>query len=133
MTTEQAFLEGIKAKPDIKKYIYNNDCWFFDDDLLSAFFDAGYYDHPKPYRSRGWRYGWNENMRKSFNHRDQIPEPGISMMQVDGEAVLAPKDSIYIALNEFDKRPVVWLKGWVLGVRGSDGESLMVSAKKIEY
>jgi len=79
---------------------------------------------------RGWRYGEIPAEGRSYNHRDNEPESGVSLMALeDGTGT---QDAISAMFIEAESRPVVWCEGYLLPHRGSDGEPLILGARKIE-
>lgn len=79
---------------------------------------------------RGWRYGDIPAEGRSYNHRDNEPEDGVSLMEL--EEGTRSQDEISAMFIEAGNRPVVWCEGYLLPHRGSDGEPLILGARKIE-
>lgn len=116
-----------KGKKDREKYGDLN-TWAYDnnaptwDDLLDASWKAGWDGRDCPVQASGWRYGDVPASGKSYNYRDQRPEPGISMMYiktVDG-IEYGTRDKVS-AVFVRDRRNRVEVSGWLVGF-GSDGE-----------
>ncbi len=95
-------------------------------DIYSLFFEAGYYGHDMPQWVRGWRYGDIPESGVSYNHRDDRPEAGTSLMAVcGGDETLDKVSAIFIR----DGRDKVEVEGWLHYKKGSDGEPILVGAK----
>lgn len=79
---------------------------------------------------RGWRYGEIPADGRSFNYRDNEPEDGVSLMELEDGC--GSQDAISAMFIEAQDRPIVWCEGYLLPHRGSDGEPLICGARKIE-
>jgi len=96
------------------------------DDLSAASWDAGFYGRPKPVWATGWRFGNIPENGRSYNYRDNQPEPGVSMMWVrDAHGnEYATEDALSAAfISRRTKR--VEYSGWLVGF-GSDGEPCLL-------
>lgn len=80
---------------------------------------------------RGWRYGEIPAEGRSYNHRDNEPEDGVSLMELE-DGCCGSRDAISAMFIEAESRPVVWCEGYLLPHRGSDGEPLILGARKID-
>ncbi len=95
-----------------------------------TFFYHGYYGLSFPEYVQGWRYGDIPPSGQSYNYREQIPEQGISVMEIystDGPIETADKISaMFCAVG----RKRVEVAGYLNGLcRGSDGEPLLICAR----
>jgi hypothetical protein len=85
---------------------------------------------------KGWRYGRLPEAdeftgcRCSYNYRDQEPEAGVSLMEVDDGP--ETQDKISAMFIDTGNRPPVRVQGYLLPWRGSDGEPLVICAREIE-
>jgi hypothetical protein len=93
-----------------------------------ACFEAGVLGHPCPQWVTGWRYGTIPASGHSRNWRDDRWEPGVSIMALDTDTM--PQTDGTFALFNAD-RPRVRIGGWLIGLRGSDGERLVVGAQSL--
>jgi hypothetical protein len=121
------------AEKSYEDIIYGDlapDSYFFND-VLNLFFEAGKSGRTIPPYVTGWRYGNIPACGKSYNYRDQRPEPGVSLMAIDGDE-MQPTDGISIMFIAAQNRPVVKVSGWLHFKRGSDGEPCLVSATEIK-
>jgi len=132
----QAYEMGAKAKADgyrsQREYfapmsMSDLEALPLDDPGWTAFFKAGFEGRSMPEYVTGWRYGEIPEAGKSANFRDQQFESGVSLMRLDGEET-ASGAKIYEAFNRRGK--MIHVGGWLVG-RGSDGEPLLVGARKI--
>jgi len=86
---------------------------------------------------RGWRFGRVPARGYSHNYRDDTPEAGVSLMEVtavadDGPLPSGPSDRVSKMFIEASNKPRVWVEGWLISARGSDGEPLVVGAREVE-
>jgi len=86
---------------------------------------------------RGWRYGEISNRGYSHNYRDDYPEAGLSLMAVTeradgGEIPRGPTDEVSQMFIAASGEDVVWADGWLIPRRGTDGEPLVIGARKAE-
>jgi hypothetical protein len=103
--------------------------YYFYDSLTNFFFDCGYSGADLPQWVSGWRYGNIPEGGKSYNYRDDRPEYGVSVMQVDGGEQTQDKISALFIANG---RPSVKVAGWLNPLeKGSDGEPLLMGAVTI--
>ena len=95
-----------------------------------AFVKAGIFDLSIPKMTIGWRYGEKPESGISHNFRDNIDEPGVSMMQIKGEE----KNKGFAGLGHKEAgTPIKILVGYSAPwLKGSDDEPIMVGAKKIK-
>jgi hypothetical protein len=81
----------------------------------------------KPEFKIGWRYGKVPDGGQSYNYRDEIREPGVSIMQILGGKKLEG------SYEMFNYNPVIsWVAGFDIDKRGADGEHLFVAPKLIK-
>lgn len=100
----------------------NADCWYADDNLLWASYEAGRAGMPIPRRASAWRYGHIPPNGRSYNHRDNAAESGVSCLGGDSDATIACFGA---------DRPLVRVTGWLLGQTGSDSEPLIADANEV--
>lgn len=99
----------------------------FNDNDVRQIFELGREGKPL-LRVQGWRYGDIPEIGYSHNYRDQCPERGVSLMALDGdEPTLGAQ--LYEACN--GGREKIHVSGYFVGW-GSDGEPLVIMARKIE-
>lgn len=113
-----------KYMGNLNMCIYSEDCDFMSDVFLSELFDFGWNGLECPVRCEGWRYNEKPDGNRSRNFRDQKMEVGVSMMMVvteNGETEEC-KDKSYEIFNGGEKFNY---KGWLLPVKGTDGEPLI--------
>lgn len=92
---------------------------------VQAFFAAGTAETAMPSWVEGWRYGGIPESGTSYNHRDERPEWGVSVMAIDGED--DETDGTFELFH--NGRPRVRVAGWLIThKRGSDGEPLLTGA-----
>lgn len=116
---------------DLAAWIYGCDpvvatpSWAGTDDLvISLFFEAGRRGADMPRWAKGWRYGAPPACGRSYNHRDDRYEAGISMMAIEGCDVVP--DGTYELFNGRDRNRHE-VEGWLVTyTTGSDGEPLLV-------
>ncbi len=102
-------------------------------DVWESFFDAGNLGHEPPKLAHGWRLGNIPASGRSWNHRDNIPEKGVSMAFVDHPQGGNWEDLISRKFIEAQGRPKVDVGGYLVPhAVGSDGEPLLVAARKIQ-
>ena len=130
---QAAYNKGVELKnTDINTIIYNGlapDSYFFDF-TLNFFFECGRQGCEFPEYVSGWRYGTVPAGGQSYNYRDQRPEHGVSVMEVDGVAngSIDKISMMFIAMG----RPTVYVEGYLNPyANGSDGEYLLVDAKEM--
>jgi len=105
--------------------MYDDDCWsdaFGCDDVLHAFWDAGFAGRSLPQWTRAWRYGNVPACGYSYNYADNRPEPGVSCAGIGDDRC----GGLMVA-----DRAVVEIAGWLIADKGSDGEPLLVGAVTI--
>ena len=92
-----------------------------------AFYVAGHSGNEMPRWVDGWRYGNIPERGYSYNHRDNEPEAGVSIMAIDGETPESdPVSALFIAAG----REIVRVSGWLIEQRGSDGEPLLIGCRR---
>jgi hypothetical protein len=104
-------------------------------DFAQAFSAAFHGVEKLPY-VRGWRYGELNERGNSQNYRDDAPEAGVSMMAVTERADGGPLpdgpgdevSTMFVAAS--GAKPIV-VEGWLIPRRGSDGEPLLIGARKV--
>lgn len=84
---------------------------------------------PKPEYRSGWRYGDLPESGISQNFSENKSESGVSIMGFHGEEPFSGA-STYEMFNSGDK-PKINISGWDANRQGSDGEPLLVAARKI--
>lgn len=96
--------------------------------INNAFFESGRQGYEMPTYTTGKRFGDVPPSGVSWNYREQNPELGVSMAQVDH-----PKfaDYEWADMGGNRQRPVRSYKGWLLPMTGSDDEPLMVGLKPV--
>lgn len=100
--------------------------WIFLSHAPGVFFEAGRLGHDFPAWVTGWRYGNIPECGQSYNYRDNRPEDGVSVMEIDGGEQTQDKISAFFVANG---RPVVKVAGYLNPYRrGADGEPLLVCA-----
>lgn len=96
-----------------------------------VWFLAGYDNLTAPKVVSGWRYGAPLNSpdydgcRRSFNHRDQIAERGISMAVIHHNPKFSEWINSWSAQWWDPSSPKVRIRGLLLPYSGSDGEALI--------
>jgi hypothetical protein len=129
----QAAKDGFTGMKDQALY-YSN---YFDEmryfsDAEFRFFEAGLVGAKKPHKVTGWRYGNIPAIGHSYNYRDDRPESGVSLMELDGDMSAYNIDEISTMFIAASGRPKVRVSGYLNTVRtGSDGEPLVFDAKNI--
>lgn len=112
---------------DLYAAIYSEDLdYIFNDQLLAASWQAGFDGKSELVWAEGWRLGDIPESGKSYNYRDNHPEPGVSMMWVKDEQgnEYHTEDALSAAfISRRDKR--VEYSGWLVGF-GSDGEPCLL-------
>jgi len=141
---DDAYELGMKAKqinPDINKWArgaYEKELGAFPWEMekgpaWEAFFEAGNRGYEKPPVATGYRYGDLPDKGRSWNHRDHIPEYGVSMAEVDHPIAGSWSDPISKMFIEAQGRPRVDVGGYLHPLRtGADGEPLLVGAGKLK-
>ena len=116
-----------KYNRDLTAAVHGEDVdYIFNDDLRGASWEAGFNDDPKFVWAEGWRLGDVPKSGRSYNYRDNHPEPGVSMMEVRDEYgnKYSTEDALSAAfISRRDKR--VEYSGWLVGF-GSDGEPCLL-------
>jgi hypothetical protein len=128
---DSAYELGVKLSEkysgDLKAAIYGEDIdYIFNDHLLTASWEAGFNGSPQPVWAEGWRLGNIPSAGRSYNYRDNHPEPGVSMMWVKDENgnEYYTEDKLSAAfISRRTKR--VYYSGWLVGF-GSDGEPCLL-------
>lgn len=87
---------------------------------------AGFEGRPEPRRVQAVRIGDVPKSGRSFNHRDQEFEEGVSALYVVGE-----KRSDVGTFDKFNDGKRTLIEGYLHHNRGADGEPLIVGAQKI--
>jgi hypothetical protein len=99
-----------------------------DSDWQAAY-QVGYAGCDSLPKVRGWRYGHLPASGRSYNHRDEHVERGVSLMALEtGEETQDAISAVFIAQG----REQVWVEGYLLPWRGSDGEPLVIDAREID-
>ena len=137
--TNQSFVNAYnKGKSlqgtDINTIIYSNLApeIYFLDFTLNFFFECGYQGYDFPEYVKGWRYGDIPESGQSYNFRDQLPEHGVSVMEIYG-IENNDVDKVSMMFIASQNRPVTKIEGYLNPYKfGSDGEYLLVSAKEAE-
>jgi hypothetical protein len=93
----------------------------------NAFYLSGLMGDELPVFATGSRYGNAPSGGRSYNYREQIFEPGVSMAKVEH-----PNFKDWEWFDAFNKnRPIVPYEGYLLPMKGSDDEPLMVALRKL--
>lgn len=97
---------------------FNNASGGWDDEIVQK---------RKPEFKIGWRYGKIPEEGQSYNYKDDIKEPGVSIMQTLGGKKL---EGTY---EMFNYNPIIsWVAGFDIDKKGADGEHLFVAPKLIK-
>jgi hypothetical protein len=110
---------------------------FLLDNNANEFLHEGFLGSEIPKKVRGWRYGnvpKNEyGVSRSYDYRDQMFLPGVSIMQIEGKERSDSYGGMPGNIHEsfFSKRPKVKVEGYLLSRKGSDGEPLLIDVKEI--
>ena len=84
---------------------------------------------PLPKPIIGWRFGDIPEGGKSFNTREEILEPGVSMMQTSG----GKKNRGFAGLaHRKEETPIYVMVGYLNDEKGSDGEDLLINPINIK-
>lgn len=113
---------------DLTACVYGEDLdYILFNDLRSASWHAGFYGEPEPVWAEGWRLGDVPESGRSYNHRDNVREPGVSMMWVRDQHgnEYGTRDKISEMFIRSDGRDKVQYSGWLVGF-GSDGEPCLL-------
>lgn len=103
------------------------------DDNDYVFFMMGYRGIEKPVEATGWRYGKFTEYGHSKNYQSGKMEKGISLMEVFVDGVSMDKASVASEIFRLDTDEKVQVKGyWTPDFWGSDGEPLMLMARRVE-
>ena len=117
--TNQSFVNAYnKGKSlqgtDINTIIYSNlapEIYFFNF-TLNFFFECGYQGYDFPEYVKGWRYGDIPESGQSYNFRDQLPEQGVSTMEIYG-IENNDVDKVSLMFIATKNRPVVKIEGYL--------------------
>jgi len=127
----EAYELGRKTADLDEEYIVVNKLvpnWVWYDHDAEMFFKAGREGYNFPEYRTGWRYGDIPETSRSYNHRENTGELGLSVMQLDGDE----KIKTLSELNSLRNRPKVRVGGFVLPFEvGGDGEPLLICAERI--
>lgn len=97
------------------------------DDVGFAFWQAGFSGGREPQYVRGWRYGDIPESGASKNYATGETEAGVSLAGLGDD--LDDNARAFRAISSGDK-DIVDVEGWLIEETGSDGEPLIVGAKK---
>jgi hypothetical protein len=97
--------------------------------VLDAFYQSGSQGLAQPSFTRGSRFGDAPKDGRSWNYREQEYEPGVSIARVDHPDF---KDYEWADMGGNRQRDLRHYEGWLLPLKGSDDEPLMVGLKAIQ-
>ena len=101
--------------------------WEMNSPLQNGFYQAGRHSDALPELTSGTRFGNAPKEGRSWNYREQEWEPGVSMATADH---LNFAD--YVWPDPFNKnRPLVSYQGYLLPMKGSDDEPLMIGLRQL--
>lgn len=101
--------------------------WDMNDPNRNAFYLSGAHGDDLPVWTSGTRYGFAPKDGRSWNYREQLYEPGVSMASVEH-----PRFADWKWFDAFNKdRPVLPYEGYLLPMKGTDDEPLMVALQRL--
>lgn len=102
---------------------------YYDDpeDIGALAFESGFKGLDKPIFVTAFRIGEIPKSGRSTDFREQQSEPGVSVLNVEGE-----KEGHAGTFEMFNPGNKIKVAGWLHYKTGSDGEPLLLAARKIE-